>query len=201
VAITNDILETSRIEAGQVTLNLQPLSLSESIYLVADAIRPLLDRKQQSLSIELPHDLPLVSADRDRMAQIVTNLLSNAHKYTPSQGHIRIHAYLATERDARQPAPEAADAAWLVVGVADNGIGIAPQHQEQLFSRFYRVNNPVALRAGGTGLGLSITRSLVELHGGQIWYQSQPDNGSIFRFSLPALLRTTEHSPKAPPAH
>jgi PAS domain S-box-containing protein len=194
VAITNDILETSRIEAGQVTLNAQPLSLTEAISLIADAIRPLLARKQQNLTIDLPPDLPLVSADRDRLAQIMTNLLSNAHKYTPGQGHIRIHAYLAAERDARHPAPVAATAAWLVVCVADDGIGIAPQDQEQLFTRFYRVNNPVALRAGGTGLGLSITRSLVELHGGRIWYQSQPDSGSIFFFSLPAQPRITENT-------
>ena len=185
VAITNDILETSRIEAGQVTLNAQPLNLTEAIALITDAIRPLLARKQQNLTIDLPRDLPLVSADRDRLAQIMTNLLSNAHKYTPSQGHIHIHTYLAAERDARHPVLVASDAAWLVVGVNDNGIGIAPQDQERLFTRFYRVNNPVALRAGGTGLGLSITRSLVELHGGQIWYQSQPDSGSSFFFSLP----------------
>jgi PAS domain S-box-containing protein len=194
VAITNDILETSRIEAGQVTINAQPLSLTEAIYLIADAIRPLLARKQQHLTIDLPQDLPLVSADRDRLAQIMTNLLSNAHKYTPSQGRIRIHAYLAAEHDARHPAPVAANAAWLVVCVADDGIGIAPQDQERLFTRFYRVNNPVALRAGGTGLGLSITRSLVELHGGRIWYQSQPDSGSIFFFSLPAQPRITENT-------
>jgi PAS domain S-box-containing protein len=191
VAITNDILETSRIEAGQITLNARPLSLSEAIALVTDAIRPLLDRKQQNLTIDVPQDLPLVSADRDRLAQIMTNLLSNAHKYTPSNGHIRIHAYPAAERDARHSAPVADDATWLVVSVADDGIGIAPQDQEQLFTRFYRVNNPAALRAGGTGLGLSITRSLVELHGGRIWYQSQPGSGSIFFFSLPAQQRIT----------
>jgi PAS domain S-box-containing protein len=194
VAITNDILETSRIEAGQVTLNAQPLNLAEAIGLTADAIRPLLAGKQQHLTIDLPHDLPLVSADRDRLAQIMTNLLSNAHKYSPAQGHIRIHAYLASDRDARQPALAGSNCAWVVVGVADNGIGIAQHDQEQLFSRFYRVNNPVALRAGGTGLGLSITRSLVELHGGRIWYQSQPDGGSCFCFSLPVQSQTTESS-------
>jgi PAS domain S-box-containing protein len=185
VAITNDILETSRIEAGQVTLNAQPLNLSEAIHLIADAIQPLLASKQQNLTIDLPPDLPLVNADRDRLSQIMTNLLSNAHKYTPSQGHICIQAYLAAEHDARHPAPATAQAPWLIICVADNGIGIAPQDQERLFTRFYRVNNPVALRAGGTGLGLSITRSLVELHRGRIWYQSQPGSGSAFFFSLP----------------
>lgn len=193
VAITNDILETSRIEAGQVMINAQPLDLAEAIYLIANALRPLLARKQQNLTIDLPPNLPFASADRDRLAQIMTNLLSNAHKYTPSQGDIRIHAYLAAERDAQHPAPVTSDAAWLVVGVADNGIGIAPQDQEQLFTRFYRVNNPVALRAGGTGLGLSITRSLVELHGGQIWYQSQPESGSSFFFSLPVQAGIAEN--------
>jgi PAS domain S-box-containing protein len=187
VAITNDILETSRIEAGQLMLNTQPLNPAEAIYLIADAIRPLLARKQQHLSIDLPPELPCVNADRDRLAQIMTNLLSNAHKYTLDQGHIRIYAYVAGERDAQHPAL-APDAAWLVIGVADNGIGIAPQDQEQLFTRFYRVNNPVALRAGGTGLGLSITRSLVELHGGRIWYRSRPEGGSCFFFSLPLKL-------------
>jgi PAS domain S-box-containing protein len=188
VAITNDILETSRIEAGQVTINAQPINLVESIYMIADAIRPLIASKQQALAIDLPPDLPLIAADRDRLAQILTNLLSNAHKYTPAQGHIRVQAYLADDRDAQYPAAVASSAAWLVVGVADDGIGIAPQDQEQLFTRFYRVNNPVARRAGGTGLGLSITRSLVELHGGCIWLQSEPDHGSTFFFSLPTLI-------------
>ncbi|HJZ45967.1 MAG TPA: ATP-binding protein, partial [Roseiflexaceae bacterium] len=146
---------------------------------------------QQTLTIDLPPDLPSVWADRDRLAQILTNLISNAHKYTHDQGHIRIHAYVAAERDTWRPAPDPAKAAWLVVCVADNGIGIAPEHQEQLFTRFYRVNNPVAQRAGGTGLGLSITRSLVELHGGRIWLQSAPGSGSIFFFSLPALPPAT----------
>ena len=91
-------------------------------------------------------------------------------------------------------APAATDAAWLVVCVADDGIGIAPQDQEQLFTRFYRVNNPVARRSSGTGLGLSITRSLVELHGGQIWLQSEPERGSIFFFSLPSLQAPTTHA-------
>jgi PAS domain S-box-containing protein len=187
VAITNDILETSRIEAGQVTINARPLNLAEAVHLIADAIQPLLASKQQTLTIDLPPDLSLVWADRDRLAQIMTNLLSNAHKYTPAQGHIRIHAYIAAERDAASPAPSATDAAWLVVCVADDGIGIAPRDQEQLFTRFYRVNNPIAQRASGTGLGLSITRSLVELHGGRIWFQSQPGSGSIFFFSLPTM--------------
>lgn len=194
VAITNDILETSRIEAGQVTLNAEPLDLTETICLTADAIRPLLAGKQQSLSIDLPRDLPMVSADSSRLTQVLTNLLSNAHKYTPSQGHIRVHSYLAADRDARQPASAEANCAWIVVSVADNGIGIAPHDQEQLFTRFYRVNNPVALRAGGTGLGLSITRSLVELHGGRIWYQSQPGGGSCFCFSLPIQQQAAESS-------
>jgi PAS domain S-box-containing protein len=190
VSITNDILETSRIEAGRVTINPQPLNLVEAVHLIAGAIRPLLAVKQQTLAIDLTPVLPLVSVDRDRLAQIITNLLSNAHKYTPAQGHIRIYAYTALDREARRLAAAESDAAWLVVCVADDGIGIAPHDQEQLFTRFYRVNNPVAQRAGGTGLGLSITRSLVELHGGQIWLESEPNSGSIFSFSLPAVPRS-----------
>ena len=146
VAITNDILETSRIEAGQVMINAQPLDVTEIVQPIADSIRPLLARKQQTLTIDLPPDLPLVWADRDRLAQILTNLLSNAHKYTAAQGHIRIHAYPRRRSGRVAPRAAAANAAWLVVCVADDGIGIAPQDQELLFTRFYRVNNPDALR-------------------------------------------------------
>jgi PAS domain S-box-containing protein len=184
VAITNDIMETSRIEAGRIALNLQPVVAAEIVYITADSIQPLLADKRQTLTIDLASDL-IVCADRDRLMQILNNLLSNAHKYTPPDGQIRVYA-----RRAAGPEPSAADAPagrYLVVGVADNGIGISPQDQEHLFTRFYRIASTETQGISGTGLGLHITRSLVELHGGAIWVESERGRGSTFFFSLPLI--------------
>jgi PAS domain S-box-containing protein len=189
VAITNDILETSRIEAGRITIDAQPLDVAETVHLIADSIQVLMADKQQTLVIDLSRDLPLVSADRDRLAQILTNLISNAQKYTPANGSIRIHAYLAENLAVWHPARAEASGPWLVVCITDTGIGIAPQDQEQLFTRFYRVNNPSTQGISGTGLGLNITQSLVELHGGRIWLESEPNRGSTFFFSLPTVAQ------------
>jgi PAS domain S-box-containing protein len=197
VVITNDILETSRIDAGRVKINPQPLDAAAIIHLSADSFGPLLADKQQTLALDLPPDLPLVWADRDRLPQILSNLISNAHKYTPAQGHIRIHAYLAEDLGSRHASDLEANSPWLIVCVTDDGIGIAPKDQEQLFSRFYRVNNPIAQGVGGTGLGLNITRSLVELHGGRIWLESELGHGSTFYFSLPTVPRPAEHAASA----
>ena len=170
VAMINDLLDISRIESGKVELVRTQVDLGQSIRNVATTLRPQIEAKHQRLTLDLPDNL-VVSADADRVAQILTNLLSNASKFTPPDHDITIVA---------EPLPDA-----VRVDVTDTGIGLSRADQAKLFSRFYRSTNQAARQTEGTGLGLAITRSLVELHGGTISVRSAPGRGSTFSFTLP----------------
>lgn len=181
VALINDLLDISRIEAGRVELHRAPLDLARLVAEIADSLRPQIAAKQQQLALDFPAGLPPVSADADRLLQIVLNLLSNAHKYTPAGGTIHITAAVVEGQ--------------VELSVADSGIGLSAEEQARLFTRFFRAKNRTTQEVGGTGLGLSIVRSLVELHGGQIRVESAPGQGSTFRVTLPAATVAV-----APPA-
>ena len=129
------------------------------------------DARRQTFTLHLPEKAPKVLGDADRVMQILSNLLSNAHKYTPDEGHIDLSVEIA-EPIAR-------------VEVTDSGIGLSTEEQAKLFTPFYRAHNPAAETVGGTGLGLVITRSLVEMQGGEIQVSSEPGQGSTFGFTLP----------------
>ena len=178
VAIINDLLDVARLESGHLEIRRAPLDLQSVICGATNLLRPQIVGKRQALAVHVNADLPLVMGDAQRVAQIVTNLLSNAHKYTPSGGSISISAQ-AIDRGVR-------------VAVQDTGIGLSIDEQAQLFGRFFRAHNRATQEAGGTGLGLAITRSLVELHGGAIDVRSAPGAGAIFSFTLPAAPETTE---------
>jgi len=172
VQLINDLLDLSRIEARRIELQRQPLDLPRLVEGVVATLQPQLRAKQQELLLDLPPDLPPAWGDPDRVIQILTNLVSNAHKYTPAAGKITITAR--------------AQEAWVRVDVADTGIGLSREDQARLFSRFFRASS-AARDVPGTGLGLAITRSLVELHGGDIWVESAPGQGSTFSFTLPVV--------------
>jgi len=184
VALVNDLLDVSRIEAGKIQLNRQPLDLISLIRNVSTSLRPALDGKVQHLALDLPPALPSTLGDPDRVTQILTNLLSNAHKYTPQGGRIRI---------AVRPEP-----GQLRVDVEDTGVGLSPEEQQQVFTRFFRARNRATQQVGGTGLGLAITRSLVEMHGGEITLSSAPGNGSTFSFTLPTTEQAIEPAGPTP---
>jgi signal transduction histidine kinase len=171
-ALVADLLEVTRLEAGQATLAGQPTDLRPLISHVVDGLRPLSDRKRQAVRLHLP-DLPAVAGqvevDRRRIEQVLTNILSNAIKFTPKRGQIDVSL---TET------PGAVE-----VCVADNGPGIAEKDQARIFDKFYVVANGRGL--AGLGLGLYIVRQNIELHGGRIWVTSQEGKGSTFCFSLP----------------
>jgi signal transduction histidine kinase len=173
LGLINDLLDLSRIEAGKINLHRTSLDLARLIPEVAGSLRPLIEAKRQRLRLELGEALPAVWADADRVTQILTNLISNAHKYTLVEGSIT----LAARRDD----------GFVRVDVSDTGIGLSPEDQAQLFTRYFRAHDRSPQAAGGTGLGLVITRLLVELHGGRITVSSAPGRGSTFTFSLPAL--------------
>jgi PAS domain S-box-containing protein len=169
--LVEDLLDLSRIETGRLHLQLDDVSLPEVIHGVIDSFQSEIEEKELELIIDVPPDLPRVKGDRDRLIRILTNLVSNACKYTPTSGRLCITA-----------APQDG---FLRVGVADTGIGISKEDQAKLFDRFFRVDHPMVRDSSGTGLGLSIVKSLVELHGGTLQVESELGEGSEFSFTLP----------------
>ncbi len=168
LTIINNLLDLTRIEAGRVELVLQPLNLAEIVAWVVEELRPSLTERAVRLTVHAPPDLPPALADATRAPQILGNLLSNAVKYSQPGGQIGVHL---------TPRPAAGD---ILVAVADQGVGIPLADQPRLFSRFYRASTASETGATGAGLGLYITRLLVELHGGQVWLDSAPGQGSTF---------------------
>lgn len=166
--VTNDLLDATRIEAGRIDLTLRPADLGALVEGVAAEYRPQLEGKAQRLELDIAPGLPAALCDEARAAQIVGNLLSNACKYTAEGGQIAVRV------------GRAEGAGYLLVSVADTGIGIPAGERERLFDRFFRTEGARASGAGGAGLGLHVTRALVELHGGQIWVESEAGRGSTF---------------------
>ncbi|MBI2266664.1 MAG: PAS domain-containing protein [Armatimonadetes bacterium] len=166
-----DLLDLSRIESRRFTVFPRLVPISALVEQVVNSLRPVLDSKQIVLDVRAPRDLPHVWADDERICQVLTNLLSNAVKFSPEGGVVRIWA------GARSGA--------VVVEVSDKGIGVDPKHQGRIFDRFYQVDGSMTRRSGGTGLGLAIAKGIMEAHGGAIWVNSSPGQGTTFAFSLP----------------
>lgn len=172
--LVNDLLNISRLEMGEIKLDLRPLSLQLLIRQVVDGHlngRIQHEHKPLSVSTNLPESLPAVYADAQRVIQILTNLLDNAFNYTLPDGHIGISARVENN--------------FVFIRISDTGIGIAPENQAHIFERFYRADDNLVRTIPGTGLGLTIVKSLVEMHGGAIQVASKPGKGSAFTFSLP----------------
>jgi PAS domain S-box-containing protein len=170
-ALINDLLDISRMETGRVRFEPRPLQIGDVIADVVNALAVPAEAKQQTLTYKVVAGLPDVIGDRDRLNQVVTNLVGNAIYYTPDGGKIQVRAY-PVEGAVR-------------VDVQDTGIGIAPDDLGHIFERFYRADDPLVQEVTGTGLGLSIARMFVEMHGGRVWVESEPDKGSTFTFVLP----------------
>jgi signal transduction histidine kinase len=149
---------------------MQVISLPDIIENVTGSLKNQFDSRGLSLTLDIAAGLPKILGDPLRVSQIVTNLLSNAYKYT-AQGGVTIRASQMGD--------------FLQVDVTDTGVGISPQDQQNLFTRFFRSDDPFVREQSGTGLGLNITQSLTEIHGGTIWVESEPGLGSTFSFTLP----------------
>ncbi|MGH2519812.1 MAG: ATP-binding protein, partial [Chloroflexota bacterium] len=170
-ALISDLLDLSRIESGRLELHLEPLQLPLLAAQAVQIVRPLTEQKKQRLELSFAPNCPAVLADGNRVEQVLTNLLSNASKYTQEGGQIWLSGALV-DGLAR-------------VDVRDTGVGLSEEELGHLFTRFYRAHNPAARQAGGSGLGLSIARSLVEMQGGHMSVSSTPGQGSTFSFTLP----------------
>lgn len=179
--MVEELLELSRIESGQAPMRLAPTTLTEILLLPLERLRPQIERAGLSLTMELPPELPPVLVDVEQMQRVITNLVQNAIKFTPSGGQITIRAYPASPE--RAPTPSFEPPAELVVEISDTGIGIPAEHLPRIFERFYKVDR--ARSGGGAGLGLAIAKHIVEAHGGRIWAESVEGQGSTFRFTLP----------------
>jgi histidine kinase len=167
-----DLQELSRVEAGAFPLKRQPVAVLTLVETALERLKSQYQANQVSLTAEVQPNLPEVLVDEDRVGQVLLNLLGNALHYTPEGGHV----WIVARREAD----------WIVISVADDGIGIAAEHLEQLFTRFYRVDKSRSRASGGSGVGLTIARHLVEAHGGQISVESPgPGKGSTFTFTLP----------------
>ncbi|HEY8600738.1 MAG TPA: PAS domain S-box protein [Thermomicrobiales bacterium] len=187
VLLINDILDISRIESGRASLSRRSLDLARLIRGVAGSLRSQIEAKALTLTLDLPPDLPAVSGDTDRVQQILSNLLSNAYKYTPRGGTLAIEA----TRQGRT----------VRVAIRDSGIGLSPDEQSQVFTKFFRARNRLTQESGGTGLGLPITRSLVEMHGGEMTLSSVPGKGSTFSFTLPLAQEASRPRVAATPTY
>jgi two-component system phosphate regulon sensor histidine kinase PhoR len=175
-----ELIELSRIETGGIKLKLEPVSLNELVKEVVARLGPQADRQQIALSTRLAADLPEVPADRERMRQVIVNIVHNAIKFTPRGGGVVVST---SRRDGS-----------LVAEVSDTGIGISADDLPHIFERFFKADRSRA--TSGTGLGLAIAKHAVQSHGGSIWVKSEPGKGSTFSFSLPFRSAPTPEAPK-----
>jgi signal transduction histidine kinase len=165
----SEMLDLDRLHSGRISLQVEPVDLVEVVTAVISSLRPTATR--HDLRTRLDPGLPMVTADRDRLTQVVTNLLANAIKYSPDGGEIVVAAWGEGE-DVR-------------LSVSDQGIGIPLEALESIFERYTRVEPAAGRTIEGTGLGLPIAKQIVELHGGQIWAESADGGGSIFHVAIP----------------
>jgi signal transduction histidine kinase len=172
--LVSDLQDVSRIETGHLRLKVEPTALADALDNALQATQAQIATRSQQLTLEVPEGLPLVRADRARLAQVLINLLSNAYKYTPEGGRICVRAWLQD--------------GYVHCAVSDTGIGISPEDQARLFTKFFRSEDPTVREVTGTGLGLCIVKSLVELQGGQIRIESQLGKGTTATFTVPVAV-------------
>jgi signal transduction histidine kinase len=174
IRLVNDLLDVSRLERGKLQLAFGNLNLAELTNDIVNEIQPLAVEKEQSISIDAADDMPEVYVDAQLLRQAILNLISNAVKYTPSRGTIRI-----------QVGREGDQVLW---SIKDTGIGIPKSDIGKLFEKFYRASNALAVETEGTGLGLYLVRLIVERFGGKVWCESTEGAGSTFQITLPIAV-------------
>lgn len=171
--LVNDLLEVARSQAGRLKVQTSPQDLVALIQTTLAELKPLVAEKKHTLTFTPPAALPTVMADKDKLQEVLVNLIGNAIKYTPVGGQVQVAVSVKADR--------------VVTAITDTGIGIAPQDQAKLFERFFRVESDATKNIQGTGLGLFIVRQLVERMDGKIWVTSEVGKGSTFSFSLPSV--------------
>jgi signal transduction histidine kinase len=183
LGLINDVLDLSKIVAGELSLNLSDYSIKDVVQSVFLSVESLATEKSLDLQFALPPDLPRGRGDERRLTQVVLNLVGNAIKFTDA-GRISVAVVTVGET--------------FKVSVTDTGTGIAPENQAKIFEEFKQVDDSSTRKAGGTGLGLAIARRIVEMHGGRMWVESTLGQGSTFSFVVPIRVeRRTRRMPVA----
>ncbi len=180
LGLINDVLDLSKIEAGQLTLSLNDYSLGDVVNGVVAAVEPLAAGKRLAFRAEVAPDLPPGRGDERRLSQVLLNLVGNAIKFT-DQGEVKIKASAAN--------------GTFTVAVRDTGPGIADADQAKIFEEFQQADNSSTRQKGGTGLGLAIAKRIIEMHGGRLWVESSLGQGSTFSFTLPVKVEQQAGNP------
>ena len=176
--VINDILDISKIEEGKLELAEVEFAFEKMVNNVITVVKVKADEKAIQLDLNISEDVPThINADELRLSQVITNLLTNAIKFTPQNGNVSLNVIRLEEDESH---------AVLLVEVADTGIGIEKEQQAKLFKPFEQANNKISQKFGGTGLGLAISKQIIEMMGGKIWIESELGKGSKFIFSFPA---------------
>jgi signal transduction histidine kinase/CheY-like chemotaxis protein len=174
LGVINDILDMSKIEANKFELSLTEFNFEKMLQRVVNVVNFRVDEKRQKFSVHIDRSIPpSLIGDDQRLAQVITNLLGNAIKFTPEKGSVTISARLAKEEDG---------VCTLQISVTDSGIGISAEHQAKLFQSFEQAESSTTRKYGGTGLGLAISKRIVGMMGGEIWVQSDLGRGATFSF-------------------
>jgi signal transduction histidine kinase len=173
LGLINDVLDLSKIEAGQLNLSLADYSLKEVVQSVYSAVEAIAKEKRIALKVELPPHLPAARGDERKLTQVLVNLVGNAIKFTDA-GEVAIKASAANGS--------------FTVAVRDTGPGIAEIEQAKIFEEFQQADSSITKKKGGTGLGLAIAKRIVELHGGRLWVESSPGQVSTFSFTVPTKV-------------
>jgi signal transduction histidine kinase len=168
--LINDVLDLSKIEAGQLTLSLNEYSMGDVIQTVSTSVEALAAEKDLDLKVEVSKDLSIGKGDEQRIAQVILNLVGNAIKFT-DEGEVKIEVTVSNET--------------FLVSVHDTGPGVTEADQQKIFDEFQQADGSSTRKKGGTGLGLSISKKIIDMHGGRIWVESTLGKGSTFRFTLP----------------
>ncbi|MCH8909203.1 MAG: hypothetical protein IH867_00525 [Chloroflexi bacterium] len=182
-SLINDVLDISRFDAGNLRIEPTVFQVNELVHELEKGFEQLLDTKNQKLTTSIPDTAIWLKADRNRVSQLITNLLSNAHKYSGDNREIRLSVAVEDEN--------------ITVLIEDEGIGISEEDQKQLFTAFFRADNQAAKGVGGTGLGLVIAKSIAGLHGGDLWLNSVENQGTTVGFRLPGITSEPQKDPEA----
>jgi signal transduction histidine kinase/CheY-like chemotaxis protein len=184
LSLINDVLDVSRVEAGRMELELRDLDVERVIEDALILVREQAAKRGQTVALDIDPDVPHARGDERRIKQVVANLLGNAVKFTPEGGRIVVGARRTGDT--------------VQVFVTDDGIGVAAGDQARIFEAFSQASSGPQPKPEGTGLGLTLSRQIVELHGGRLWLESRPGEGSTFTFSLPMRSETTTPATAAP---
>jgi len=177
ISVVNDLSDISEMEAGRLRLSLRAVDFNAMLDEVMGELQKDVEKKRLRYTRESWDTLPQAYADHERLQQILTILLKNAIQYTPEEGAVTVKAWLSTDE------PD-----FIRCAVSDTGIGISPENQIHLFTKFFRIADPTTEEQNGTGLGMTIAKNLVEMHGGRIWLESTPGKGSTFFFTIPIAM-------------